>query len=281
VKHIRVFATLALVSLAVESNIGQQSTTASSFDVVSIRQVDANTGRSDERSEVEITANGWRLNDEPLFAAIINAYTPTADDAAFYTLKQVQDLPDWAKDNRYVIDAKIEESDMAKWHDTHAQADLLHSMLRSMLAERCKLLIHREIKEAPIYLLSLEKDGPKFKEAVRGAPHPAAGAMPGGGEFRSSDGNGVMHFYGAPMKAIAGVLSNITGRTVQDATGLTGRYDVALKMPSMDSPIQTGSDTDSGLSVFSVVGDLGLKLVPAKGKVETLVIDHIERPSEN
>ena len=150
-----------------------------------------------------------------------------------------------------------------------------------MLFRSCKLLIHRESKEVPIYSLVLEKNGPKFEEAVPGVPHPVAGAIPGGGEFLSSDGNGVMHFYGAPLSAVAGVLSNITGRPVQDATGLTGRYDVALKMPSMDSPAQGTSDTDSGLSIFSIVEDLGLKLVPAKGKVEILVIDHIEKPSEN
>lgn len=278
-KQARVAVALGLALSAVVSNIGQQATAASSFDVVSIRQVNANSERRDQ-SEVEIMANGWRLNDEPLFAAIINAYTPTAGGASFYTIKQVQGLPEWAHENRYVIEAKIEENDMAKWHDTHAQADLLHAMLRSMLEERCKIVVHHEMKEVPIYLLSLAKDGPKFKEAVPGAPHPAAGAIPGGGEFRSSDGNGVMHFYEAPITAVAGVLSNMTGRSVQDATGLTGRYDVALKMPSLDSSTQ-GSDNDSGGSVSSVVGDIGLKLVPAKGKVEVLVIDHIEKPSDN
>jgi uncharacterized protein (TIGR03435 family) len=84
-----------------------------------------------------------------------------------------------------------------------------------------------------------------------GVPHPLAGAISGGGEFLSSDGNGVMHFYEAPFSAVAGVLSNIAGRTVQDATGLTGRHDVALKRPSMDSP------SDTQLSVSAAVGELG------------------------
>ena len=68
---------------------------------------------------------------------------------------------------------------------------------------------------------------------------------------------------------------------MKDSTGLEGRYDVALKMPSTDSAAQSGTEVDSGGSIFSVVGDLGLKLVPAKSQVEVLVIDHIERPSGN
>jgi uncharacterized protein (TIGR03435 family) len=91
----------------------------------------------------------------------------------------------------------------------------------------------------------------------------------------------MMHFYGAPLSAVAAVLSNIAGRPVQDATGLTGRYDVALKRPQMSTPAQGMSASDSGPTIFSILGDLGLKLVPGKGAVETLVIDHIERPSEN
>ena len=280
-KHIRAFAALACISLFSRSGGGQQVVATPSFDVVSIRQLDTHTARNDERSDIEVTASGWRLNDDPLFAAIINAYTPSADGAAFYTLKQVQGLPNWARETRYAIEAKVEESDIARWHDRRTQPDLLRAMLRSMLSERCKLLVHREHREASIYLLSLAKNGPTFHESVPGAPHPAAGPMPGGGEFRSADGTGVMHFYGAPMSAIAGVLSNITGRTVQDSTGLGGRYDVALKMPSTDSAVQSGSEVDSGGSIFSVVGDLGLKLVPAKSQVEVLVIDHIEKPSEN
>jgi bla regulator protein BlaR1 len=68
---------------------------------------------------------------------------------------------------------------------------------------------------------------------------------------------------------------------VQDATGLTGRYDISLRMPSMDSPSQEASINGSGLSLPEAVKELGLKLVPTKGHVEILVIDHIEKPSEN
>jgi len=84
------------------------------------------------------------------------------------------------------------------------------------------------------------------------------------------------------MKALASMLSNWAGRPVQDMTGLRGRYD--LQMPNPDIPPASadgGATPDPGASVFTSVEGLGLKLVPTKGQVETLVIDHMERPSTN
>jgi uncharacterized protein (TIGR03435 family) len=67
------------------------------------------------------------------------------------------------------------------------------------------------------------------------------------------------------------------GRPVQDKTGLSGKYDFWLPTPApVDAPM-----SDAAPSVTSVVEELGLKLVPTKGQVETLVIDHVGRPSEN
>jgi len=72
---------------------------------------------------------------------------------------------------------------------------------------------------------------------------------------------------------------------VQDKTGLKGRYDFVLQRPSVGASSAepgAGSVPDPGPSVFAVLEDgLGLKLEAAKGSVDTLVIDHIERPSEN
>jgi uncharacterized protein (TIGR03435 family) len=259
----------------------QESSPPPSFDVVSIRQVGANAQRNNGQPDMEIKANGWRLNEESLFAAILTAYTPPVGNASFYSLKQVQGVPSWAMDDLYAIDARIGDGDLERWQNPATQADLLHSMLRSMLVDRCKLTIHRESREVAVYSLTLSKEGPQFTESMPGSKHPRGGPIAGGGEFIPSDSQGVMHFYGVPLSSLAGVLSNIMGRPVQDSTGLTGRYDISLRMPSMDSPSEGASTNSSGLSVSEVVKDLGLKLIPTKGHVEILVIDHIEKPSEN
>jgi uncharacterized protein (TIGR03435 family) len=62
------------------------------------------------------------------------------------------------------------------------------------------------------------------------------------------------------------------------STGLTGRYDIKLKMPPQSA---ANGAQDPGPSIFTVQEQLGLKLESAKGSVETLVIDHVERPTEN
>jgi uncharacterized protein (TIGR03435 family) len=81
-----------------------------------------------------------------------------------------------------------------------------------------------------------------------------------------------------PLDSVANSLSNETGRIVIDKTGLTGNYDLTLKW----TPEQQRTADDSGPSVFTALEEqLGLKLVPAKGPVDTIVVDHIERPSEN
>ncbi len=81
-------------------------------------------------------------------------------------------------------------------------------------------------------------------------------------------------------------LTGAVGRTVIDKTGLAGNYDFELKwtpehgdQPSADSG-QT--DAQSGPSIFTALEEqLGLKLQPSKGPVQTLVVDHVEMPTEN
>ena len=92
------------------------------------------------------------------------------------------------------------------------------------------------------------------------------------------------------MASLASLLSNIVSNlghqdgTVQDKTGLTGRYDFVIKFPPIEPRGQVEgavSDTDPSLFAFTAAEALGLKLEKGKGQVETLVIDHMERPSEN
>jgi bla regulator protein BlaR1 len=271
---------LALTTMVSTLALSQQPAASPTFEVVSIRQIPSNAPRPANLPEDELTSDGWRLNDESLFIAIFSAYSPS-NGAAFFTPRQIQGLPKWAMDQRYTIDAKVAEADLPQFRNPATQTATLHAMLQSMLADRCKLTVHRDTKEESVYSLVLAKNGPKFKESGPTAPHPHGGPIPGGGEFLSSDSEGFMHFYGAPLSAVAVVLSNVTGRPVQDDTGLTGRYDLAIQRPHMSTPSQGVSAIDDGPTIFSIVGDLGLKLVPAKRSVETLVIDHIEPPSEN
>ena len=99
---------------------------------------------------------------------------------------------------------------------------------------------------------------------------------------------------GLPISSLTRILSQQTGRTVIDKTGLTGKYDFTLDLPGAQRPMPMakspdgnaapadGASDDSGPSIFTLVQDqLGLKLESTKGPVSILVIDHVEQPSPN
>lgn len=78
-------------------------------------------------------------------------------------------------------------------------------------------------------------------------------------------------------------LSLLTGRIVQDRTGLKGMYDIDLQYsPDAGASPDSPQSNPSGPSLFTALQEqLGLKLESQKGPVEIMVIDHVERPSEN
>jgi len=82
---------------------------------------------------------------------------------------------------------------------------------------------------------------------------------------------------------LAAQLSSTMGRMVVDNTGLTGTYSADLHWTPDNQLMASGqAESDTSLSIFTAVEEqLGLKLIPTKGPVECLVIDHVEMPSEN
>jgi uncharacterized protein (TIGR03435 family) len=224
----------------------------------------------------------------PLIAALFMAYVPADGSALGFSIDgRVVGAPDWMKSEKYDIDARIEEADLTAWQNPATQKEMLREVLQSLLAERCKLAVHREMRDKPVYALVVGKGGPKFHEAKSVesaailAKHPNVGAIPGGGGMFAPGAGGSMELYGVPIATLAVVLSNKAGRPVVDKTGLTGTYDIKLEMVQPGPPAEDGTQ-DSVPSIFTMVQEqLGLKLESAKGSVETLVIDHVERPAEN
>jgi bla regulator protein BlaR1 len=253
------------------------------FEVVSIRQNKEEAALHYGLPQFEVTRDGWRMADGQLALAILTAYVPQAGGDVIYTGKRVQGLPEWTLNDRYDIDARIAQADLALWQTPASQAIMVRSMLQAMLVERCKLAVHRDTKVLPVYLLTVGKNGPQFKETVPGAPRAGGTPVPGGGVVVTEDDGKTMHFYGVVMGSLTSLLGNWTGRPVLDKTGLKDRYDLRLQRPDLGSPTAPGDASTLGSrpTTFSAVEDLGLKLEPAKEPVDTLVVDHVERPSEN
>jgi uncharacterized protein (TIGR03435 family) len=257
------------------------------FAVASVRRNVSGTGSCDPE-HLYLTTDGFRMTNCPLIAALFMAYVPAKGGAlGFSTDGRVVGAPNWMMSEKYDIDARINEDDMAAWQKPTAQKEMLHAMMQSLLAERCKLAVHREMRDKPVYALVTGKNGPKLQKAESAvsaeilAKHPNVGAIPGGGGMFASGPRESMELYGVPMETLAIVLSNMAGRPVVDKTGLTGRYDIKLEL-MQPGPSTADGTQDPGPSIFTVVQEqLGLKLQPIQDAVETLVIDHVERPAEN
>jgi uncharacterized protein (TIGR03435 family) len=219
---------------------------------------------------------------------------------------QIIGAPDWLNTERYAIVAKIPEGGSPA--NTPA-------MITNLLKERFKLVTHPETREMPIFNLVLARQdgklGPNLKstsaecqaqiQARRGGPPPGGG--PRGGPPPAPDfnqpaacgsmriGPGLANASGQPLAQVIQMLAQFTGRPVYDKTGLTGPYDFDLKWapepgggggplgapPPGAPPIAV--DPDAPNIYTAVQEQLGLKLESARGPVDVIVIDRIERPS--
>jgi len=185
---------------------------------------------------------------------------------------QLKDGPDWINSEGYDIEAKTEGN---------PSSDQIVLMMQTLLEDRFKLKVHRETKELPVYTLSAAKGGLKL-------PAPKQGTCTACGRALIRISKGVARITGdkISMPEFARVLSNILGRTIIDETGFTATFNAQLEFSIDDAiaglPHTPGQTDDAIPSIFVAAPEqLGLKITPAKGPVEILVIDHIEKPAAN
>ena len=211
---------------------------------------------------------------------------------------QISGAPGWVSSEKYDVEAKMDQATadkLKKLGPTQMEPARQH-MLQTLLAERFKLTVHRETKELPIYSLVVAKGGSKLHEAKPGDTYPNGIKGPDGrsappGAHLMRMGRGELTAQSLGMDQIAHLLTQQTGRTVVDNTGLKGNYDFTLHWtPDQSTPTLNGpgagpdssTSSESGPSIFTAIQEqLGLKLESQKGSVEILVIDHVEKPSEN
>jgi uncharacterized protein (TIGR03435 family) len=185
---------------------------------------------------------------------------------------QISGAPGWLGSDRFEINAKTEG-------DVNLNMAQYRPLLQALLADRFKLTFHRDTKELPIYALVVGKNGPKLKESDANARGPMMRL-----------GRGQLNGTKVQLDFLAKNLSRQLGRTVLNKTGLTGNYDFTLEWtpepgemmgpgPVHEAPPPSES---TGPSIFTALQEqLGLKLESQRGPVEILIIDRVERPSEN
>ncbi|QMV18483.1 TIGR03435 family protein [Granulicella sp. 5B5] len=188
-------------------------------------------------------------------------------------------LPGWASSSRFDITAKVTDPDLKTLRSlTREQRQ---AMLAAVLVDRFHLKTHTEIKTLPVYEMIVAKGGPKLK--VSAVPSdPANPDRPGLGNMNVH--NTTIIATGVTLSELAGNLAFPLDRTVIDKTGLTGRYDFQLQW-TPDNAANGAADSgaaDLPPDLFTAMQEqLGLRLQAAKGPVETLVVDHVEQPTQN
>jgi uncharacterized protein (TIGR03435 family) len=224
--------------------------------------------------------------------------------ALAYHVREIQVVggPSWIDSDRFDIDAKEEDADVAAMQKLppEERQKQLRLRVQSLLGERFKLKVNFESKDLPVYALLVAKNGPKLQESKPVGSSASGAKGPGGqsGEVPQmmSMGPGELTGQGLPLESLATLLSQQLGRTVLNKTGLTGKYDFTLKWAPeqgratmMQGPPSGGTGADnapppdsSGPSIFTAIQEqLGLKLESTKGPVESLVVEHVEKPTEN
>lgn len=211
--------------------------------------------------------------------------------------------PAWIRSDQYAINAKAEGAAPV--------AQMMGPMLQSLLEDRFKLKIRRETKEGSVYVMTVAKGGSKLQldkdctpldmDHLPPAPGPGQPVpnICGNQQIRMMNGKTITTIgKGLSMPEFArGMLSDLLGRPVIDKTGLEGRFDIQMEMAPDSSmpmfqgmagrgggdaagPVPSAADPE-GPTIFMALEKLGLKLEPSKGPVDQLVIEHVERPTEN
>jgi uncharacterized protein (TIGR03435 family) len=203
-------------------------------------------------------------------------------------------VPKWYSTDRYDIRAKVAGPDVDAWHRLNEEGRRL--VLRKVLAERFKLACHFEDVEGPVYNLVIAKGGLKMTEAKPGEVSPyhfhslgdPSMAYTGPGMTMRDTPNGPLTVF-QRMDMTEFVKSDVFAytldRQVIDKTGLTGVYNFSLDFsyrPISEPPAAEGASEPTGPDIFTALQkQLGLKLESANGAVRTLIIDYVERPSED
>jgi uncharacterized protein (TIGR03435 family) len=287
-----VTASALAVAIAAMPPLEAQQESALRFEVASVKRNNSGDASAARRMQ----PGGTTFINVPLRQLIIGAYGVQPF--------QVLGGPAWLASERYDINARAEGA---------PTPDQMNLMLRSLLADRFKLVVHTEQRDMPIYSLVKARDDGQLGPAMtpttidcaasgrgRGAPPPPAAAPRAGGPppgplagCRVMIAPGRLELTGQPVSQLASLLGNQVGRPVFDKTGITGGYDFVLSFlpdagrggpvgpPPPGAPPLPPIDPDAPSLFTALQEQLGLKLESGRGPVEVVVIDSVEPPTED
>ncbi|MEO8591779.1 MAG: TIGR03435 family protein [Candidatus Solibacter sp.] len=248
-----------LILLTATAALAQTPETPVAFDAVSVKPASAPGGRGGMRlPEIKATPGMVVARLSSLRSCIAWAYN---------VLDQQVSGPDWMDQQRFDITGKAAGP---------ADEATLRVMMQAMLLDRFKLAFHRQNKEVQAYVLTVGKNGPKFKESK------TEGEM----NLEPNQSQMSVSVQHAPLSQLTSLMSQMLRGPVVDNTGLTGRYDINVNLGKWISDAASRgpelANDPSALLVPILAEEFGLKLESKKMPLDLLVIDHIEKtPTEN
>jgi uncharacterized protein (TIGR03435 family) len=262
-------ARVGTICLAIGTTLAQVAPDPPSFEVASVK---VNTRGGHDWSVTRGVGGRFVAENIPVKALMTFAYGVRD--------QQLSGYPEWTGDLRFDINAKPDRV-VPVGPDGDAT---LRLMVQALLSDRFHLELHREKREVSGYALILAKNGPKLALSAPDAKGP--NITTGAGQIRAGK---------VKMDGLARVLSDQLGQAVVDETGLTADYDFKVEFaPELLSagtlPAESQKTEDAGnpvarsdsVTIFAALQEqLGLRLASRKVTIEVLVIDHVERPTEN
>jgi uncharacterized protein (TIGR03435 family) len=269
---------------------------AAQFEVASIKECAGDNSAGRSTPPPRTSPGRLTLECRSVMQLIQEAYVLFADGRFNYISVPVRGGPSWLDSARYTINAKAEGDPGVE--------TMMGPMLQKLLEDRFQLRIRRDTTQVQVYELTAARRGARLTRVEEGsctpvkldrdlAPRAPGQPRPdlcGTGGFSRKPPNATMNLHAMTLDDLAKKLAIVLGRPVIDKTGMAGMFDFRLKfspdegtpgMPTQGGGQQPGAD-DAAPSIFTALQEqLGLKLEQAKGPGESLMIDQLERPSEN
>lgn len=249
-------------------NAGAPSVKVPAYDVVTIKP--NRTGSNSVSANFQ--GDTYSATNVSLKMMMQNAYDIKLD--------LIFGLTGWAESARFDVQAKIVDPDKATMK--RLTDDQRREMLRQLLEDRFGLKVHKEARLLPDYELVIAKGGPKIQQVE---PPPLNSEDDKQKTFDGVErgnmrmGSTQLFAHDVALSTLTSMLSHQLHRPVLDKTGLKGKFDLALTWTLDDSG---ASNTDAAPYLLTALQEqMGLKLVPSKGTVETLIVDSVEVPTEN
>lgn len=258
---------VALIALAMSTPLHAQGNVPTQFDVTTVRP----SAPGENQMSLQWSSTYWKAKNQPV--GFLIAYASQVEPSL------VLGLPAWAETVRWDIEGKVTDPE-ASPIDKLSMPERRALML-SALRDRFGMVIHRDSKIQPVYVMTRATDTLKMTPSP---PLPAGQTAPKFGRSQWKMEDGVLHVKNVTMAQLAEQLTLRMRRNVIDKTGLTGEYDFAFQWPpeSGDRVAVNSTDQDAAPSIFeSLKEQAGLKLTADKAPVPTVVVDKIVQPEAN